>query len=124
MIMKLNYIFIPFLVLFSFLLETQSLETFSTNKKKQEISSSHSNSVTLAISTISAKSCEDCKGEHCDDHENHCSHHCPGLHNISFVETNFCLSQPSILNSNLSWLFYNNYLTPNLNPSLKPPTLS
>ncbi len=88
---------------------------------------SHLDNIDSALSTVVmvAVNHKDCEGNNdCHDEEDHCMHHCNGLHNISSISYKIILIKPSNFEGKTLWYFSNHYKMPNLEPSLKPPLFS
>ncbi len=74
--------------------------------------------------TISENHCDDCRDDGCDDEGSCCLRFCSCTTNF-FMSSNKTLASISpLISSKIEWYFYNNYISPFLDPALKPPLFS
>lgn len=80
---------------------------------------------TLNIDQIKDNVCDDCSDNDCHDRDEHCAHHCTGIHHMALFEKP-SLKVSASLNSldKRNWYFLNKYSSPFIDPALKPPTFS
>lgn len=108
-----------------FILALFSISLFAESNSGESSSKTSFNSyVKSAKSVVKNVDCKDCETKNCHDDDDHCGHHCSGLHNV--VTAN---SQSSIIIITRKFLktyfsFNQFYQKPLLDPALKPPTHS
>ena len=106
--------------LFSFFAEAVVSYDFSDANDRQ-ISTVDSASSKI---TINENHCDDCKDDGCDDEGSCCLRFCSCTTNL-FMSSNKTLASISpLISSKIDWYFYNNYISPFLDPALKPPLFS
>jgi hypothetical protein len=75
-------------------------------------------------SAIDNIECNDCESKNCDDNDEHCSHHCSGIHNVTVSNGQSTLI---LITREISKTYFSQsdfYKIPFLDPALKPPTHS
>ena len=78
----------------------------------------------VSPSLLKSSPCKDCEEEGCSDSGDCCQRLCACTVTF-FVESRSHISSLiSSLSSKIDWYFYNNYRSPFLDPSLKPPLFS
>lgn len=96
-----------------------SNEIFKTESISQEAQ------ITKSITSIKSTNCEHCQDDGCTDEDSCCQSFCACI-SLSYMRSsksaNLLTSIPLLTKSN--WYFFNNYLSPSLDPALKPPLFS
>jgi len=120
MINKLLSIFI--LTTFCFNFYSELLDISSERNTGIEYSSSVDK--TTSVTTNQANIINECHDNDCHQTDDHCVHHCSGIHNLITNSENISLKINILETKKNNWNYKNLYLSLFIEPSLRPPLFS
>ena len=110
------------LILCAPILEAQEF-SFPENDS-QRISQAQLKKATTNISNLKSVDCEHCHEEDCSGNDSCCMNSC-GCISVFYKRSNKTSTMVAMTNSSkIEWYFFNNYISPLLDPALKPPLFS
>ncbi|GEM_PF-3353332 len=119
---KLISIFTILITLCAPILEAHEL-TYPNENLKIE-STSEKAQINKSISSIKSKDCDHCQKDDCSDDDSCCQSFCACI-SASFLRSNKSTQLTSKpISLKVDWYIFNNYLSPPLDPALKPPLFS